>query len=81
MMAPETVNALEKGNGIEAGKCLSPVCVTPVESHPRAVCKRRYCSEKCRMDAWAFRRVIGLLKPLGVIKASNVLIDYWDGKE
>ncbi len=77
-VALETVNRLETGNGMESEKCLSPVCGNPVNQHPRAVWKKKLCSAKCKMDMWALRRVVKLLKPLGVIRASNLLIDLWE---
>ena len=53
--------------------CLSPVCENPVETHPKALHPRRFCSNQCKLDTWAFRRVAAMLLPLGQSTAWEIL--------
>ena len=56
-----------------AETCSNPVCENPVVSHPRAARPRRFCSNECKLDGWAFKRVAEMLLPLGQSTAWNIL--------
>ena len=48
-----------------AETCSNPLCGNPVVTHPKALHPRRFCSDPCRLDFWAIKRVSKLLYPLG----------------
>ncbi len=56
-----------------SGICLNPVCDDPVQTNPKAIHKRRFCSDGCRLDIWAFRRVAEMLLPMGSAEGWRVL--------
>jgi len=53
--------------------CSNPVCENPVVSHPRAARPRRFCSNECKLNGWAFKRVAEMLLPLGPARAREIL--------
>lgn len=53
--------------------CHNPFCNNPVESGKRK--PRRFCSDRCKMDTWALRRVAEMLIPLGPAEGWRVLED------
>jgi len=57
----------------ESESCRSLVCDNPVETHPKALHPRRFCSNQCKMDTWALRRVAEMLLPLGQVAAWAIL--------
>jgi len=56
-----------------AETCSNPLCENPVVSHPRAARPRRFCSNECKLDGWAFKRVAEMLLPLGPSTAWDIL--------
>ena len=48
---------------------MNPVCDNLVETHPKAINRRKSCSDQCRLDFWAIKRVATLLYPLGKDRA------------
>ena len=44
--------------------CASPVCSVSFRQTGMKIKPRRYCSDECKLDAWAFKRVADLLKDL-----------------
>jgi len=59
------VNDLETAQISMPETCSNPLCENPVVTHPKAVRPRRSCSNECKLDTWAFRRVAEMLLPLG----------------
>jgi len=53
--------------------CSNPVCENLVVSHPRAARPRRFCSNECKLNGWAFKRVAEMLLPLGPARAREIL--------
>ena len=65
-----------EGNGTEAvrgHKCCNPCCENVVVSHPLASHPRKFCSNECKLDGWALRRVAEMLLPLGQAKGWEIL--------
>jgi len=56
-----------------AETCSNPLCENPVETHPKAIHPRRFCSNECKLDGWAFKRVAEMLLPLGQAAAWEIL--------
>jgi len=63
----------------ESESCRSLVCDNPVETHPKALHPRRFCSNHCKLDTWAFRRVAAMLLPLGQSQAWEILQSMGNG--
>ena len=55
--SPET-ELTEPGDSSE--RCLSPTCRKLMEPKRKHAPVKFYCSEKCKMDAWAVKRVVRL---------------------
>ena len=76
-------SSVRLGAGIPE-RCLNPVCGKPVEAIAEGTWRRtprQFCSKECKNDASVLRRAAALLKPLGGIKASSVLIEFWESGE
>ncbi len=56
-----------EGHGFKP--CDNPFCKTPTE----AKSGKRFCSDRCRMDGYALRRVNALLDRVGVIEFHRIL--------
>ena len=64
---------------IPCGRCENPLCSNLVEpastgggNHWRRT-PRKFCSDQCKSDAWAIRRVRALLEPLPADKQHEIL--------
>src|SRR4030095_1669120 len=58
---PDTVNAVEASLRSDSERvCDSPLCDERFEQTGMAVSPKRFCSNACKMDVWAIRRVADL---------------------
>ena len=56
-----------------SGKCLNPLCKSPITTHPKAIHPRRFCSDQCRLTRWVLGRAAKLLSQLQSVEAGEVL--------
>ena len=70
-MESDATNGIPEGLAI----CQSPMCNVRFEQTGMKVNPRCYCSDECKWNAWAFRRVRSLLKALSDAEALKVLRD------
>lgn len=57
---------LDSVNGVKTAfsagaKCGNPVCGVSFEPSGMAISPKRFCSRRCRLDAWAIKRAAELL--------------------
>jgi hypothetical protein len=53
--------------------CENPLCDSRFQPSGTCMQKRRFCSDRCRMDHWVLNRAARLLSPLGEETAWEVL--------
>jgi hypothetical protein len=55
--------------------CHNPICEVPIEERRQGWRRtpRRFCSDRCKRDAWALRKVAALLLPLGMAPSWEIL--------
>jgi hypothetical protein len=69
--------ALTQSNG-HSQRCANPFCDVEVEIKSPRGKHGRYCSDRCRLDGYALRRVKALLDQVGIIRF-HALIDQLNG--
>ena len=59
----------------QSGKCGNPFCESIIEPLPEGYrrTERRYCSNPCKLDGYALRRVKALLNKVGIIRFHELL--------
>jgi hypothetical protein len=68
------VDDVETASSHEAATvCASPVCSVSFEQTGMKIKPRRYCSDECKMDAWAFKRMARLLEGLADERVIQIL--------
>ena len=68
------VDDVESASSHEARTvCASPVCSVSFEQNGMKIKPRRYCSDECKLDAWAFKRVSKLLEGLADERVIQIL--------
>jgi len=55
--------------------CQNPFCKSIIEALPDGWrrTKRRYCSNRCKLDGYALRRVKALLNKVGIVRFHTLL--------
>ena len=64
--------ALTQLNG-DSQPCANPFCQAPVEIKSPRGKHGRYCSDRCRLDGYALRRVKALLVKVGLVRFHTLL--------
>jgi hypothetical protein len=68
------VDDVETASSHEAATvCASPVCSVSFKQTGMKIKPRRYCSDECKLDAWAFKRVSKLLEGLADERVIQIL--------
>ena len=68
------VQSLTTSSG-HSGKCGNPFCNSIIEPLPDGWrrTKRRYCSNRCKLDGYALRRAEALLNCVGIVRFHALL--------
>ena len=58
-----------------SGACRKPFCKSVIEPLPDGWrrTKRRYCSNRCKLDGYALRRAKALLNKVGIVRFHELL--------
>ena len=68
------IKSLTTSSG-QSDTCQNPFCKSVIEPLPDGWrrTKRRYCSNRCKLDGYALRRVKALLNKVGIIEFHRLL--------
>jgi hypothetical protein len=68
------IQSLTTSNG-HSDKCGNPFCDSIIEPLPDGWRRtaRRYCSDRCKLDGYALRRVRLLVAKVGIVQFNNLL--------
>jgi hypothetical protein len=68
------IKSLTTSSG-QSDTCQKPFCKSIIEALPDGwrMTKRRYCSNRCKLDGYALRRAEALLNRVGIVRFHDLL--------